>query len=93
MLDLLQKARRPEETQSLPSSEKNPQNPIEATEMIEVSMRDEDVTQAQNLASTELMQVAQVEEEGPLLEHKLDEEARIAKGIVNELRMEEAIHN
>jgi hypothetical protein len=52
--------------------------------MIDMSMRDEDMAHAQQIASTERRQVAQIEQQGTSLMERFHVQSRIAEAPVDE---------
>ena len=65
---------------------------VEPCKMIHMPVADERVADAQELARGQRAQVAEVEEQGPTLEHEVDVDAGIAERRVDEMRIEAARH-
>jgi len=83
---------RAEEVDPLFAPEAESQQMIEADEMVDVGMGDEDVGKPQDLAGRERHDVPQIEEERPPFVKEIDVECRIVEGAVNKDRMELGRH-
>jgi hypothetical protein len=60
--------------------------------MIHVPVTDENIAHAKELTRRQRREVAEVEEQGTLLEDEIDVEARIIEWIINEMRVEVPWH-
>src|SRR5208283_5290225 len=83
MLDCVDEACRPIDPKALFSAEQSPQQVIKAGEVVHVSMRDEDVGDAQQFARRQTADVADVEEQRAALEDEIHIESGIAEGIID----------
>ncbi len=92
MLDPIDESRRPEQTQSTSSSQKNTQHLIESYEMVHVRMRHEHVIDAQDFTRGEPAHIPNVEEYRPLAKEEFDLDPRITEGIIQQLGMENGFH-
>jgi hypothetical protein len=60
--------------------------------MIHVPVADEDIAHAKELTRRQRREVAEVEEQGTVLEDEIDVEARIIEWIINEMRVKVPWH-
>ncbi len=74
------------------AAEHHPQPAVEADEMIDVRVADEDVRQAQQFARRQRGNVAQVEQQRAPLVAKVDVQAGIAEGVVDQGGLEQRAH-
>src|SRR4051794_7495840 len=92
VLDPLDEPERPDETKRLGTVKADPQQPVEAGEMIHVGVRDEGVAHAQDFARGERPKVAEIEQERPAAEAEVNVEARVIKWAVDQPRLDEPSH-
>ena len=92
MPDLIEKAGWPEQVEPFVASEKYPQKPIEADEVVHVCMGDEYMGNPQKLARRKRGDVAEIEEERASLEQEIDKNHRVSQRSVDKGRMELWLH-
>jgi hypothetical protein len=92
MLDRIDKAGGTIEADNLVAADKASEQLIEAREMIHVPVADEDIAYAKELTRRQRREVAEVEEQGTVLEDEIDVEARIIEWIINEMRVKVPWH-
>ena len=92
MLDAVEKAGRAEEVKALVPPEEDPQQGVEAGEVVHVGVRDEGVAHLQELARGERREVPEVEEKGAAVEMEVDVEPRVAERVVDQPGVEEGFH-
>jgi hypothetical protein len=69
---------------SLLAANEHPQKQVEANEVVDMGMRDEDLLDAVNLPWRQRRDVSEVEQKGMLLEQRFDIEGRIAISIIDQ---------
>src|SRR5436309_2868977 len=92
VLDLRHEALRPEEVHRRLASEPDAQPPVEAHEVIHVAVAHENMRQPQELARGERREIAQVEQQGALLEQDVDVQTRVAERRIDQRRLEDGSH-
>src|SRR6185369_15194966 len=83
---------RAEEVDTFFASQAEPEQMVEADEMVDVGMGDEDMREPQDLAGREGPDVSQVEEERPPFVKEIDIDRRVVEGAVYQARMELGRH-
>jgi hypothetical protein len=92
MPDLIEKPWRAVQAELFLPAEEDAHKVIKPDEMVHVGMGDKDVRYPQNLARRQVRDFPQIEEEGPPLIEKIDENRGIAKRAVNEGRVKLWLH-
>ena len=92
MMDMRHKAGGSVEADDLLPPHQKSQQPVEAEEVVDVRVRDEDVLEAQDLARRQTRNVAEIEHERALLEQGLDIERRVAGSPVDQERVQKGSH-
>jgi hypothetical protein len=68
------------------------QKMIKADKVVHVGMGDEDVTDFQHFSRGKGVKVSHIEKEGPSIKHEFDIKPGVAKGIMDQLCMEQGFH-
>lgn len=92
MPDVLDDAGRTEQPERALAAHQDPQQLVEADEVVDVGVGDEYVAEPQQLARAQGVQVAEVEQHGAAFEHAVDVERRIAEAAVDQMRVEQRRH-
>src|SRR5262245_37333819 len=93
VFDLIEETARTGQMQRRGTVQADPQQAIEASKMIHVSMGNENMTDAHELARGQRRHVAKIEEQGPAAESEVDEQRGIREGIIDEPRLHEPGHS
>jgi hypothetical protein len=92
VLDRVDEARGTINADGFLASEKEPQQLVEAGEMIHMSVGDKDIANAQELARWQPAQIAKIEKKRAPFKHEVDVKPGIAEGIVDQRRIEVSLH-
>lgn len=74
------------------AAETNAEQPVEAEEVIHVSVRNKDVAQAQDLARRQCPPIAEVKHQRAFLEQKVDVHARVFERTIDQHGVKERFH-
>ena len=92
MLDMVDKPIRPIEAYSCVPADQQSQQPVEADEVIDMGMRDADVSDPLHLARGQRRDVAQIEQDGAALEQSLDIECRVSGSPIDQTGIQKRPH-
>ena len=92
VMDVAGKALRADHDDLLLAADRHAQQRVEADEMVDMEVGDEDVADPQQVARGERAQVAEIEQQRLTPMQHLDEQARIAEPVVDEAGMEIGPH-
>src|SRR5262245_32501564 len=87
-LNRINEAGGPIEAHDFIPAEHKAQQLIEANEVVHVPVRDEDIGDAKEFAGRQRRNISEVEKESAPLKRQVDKNARVPKGIIDQVRIE-----
>ena len=93
MPDAVDEPGRTEEMENLLPPQQEPQQGVEPREVVHVGVGDERVAHLQELPRREGREIAEVEEQSPAVEEKVDVKPRIPERVVDQPGVEEGLHH